>query len=64
LTPVPSPDWRNQWLSVHDLARLMGKSYWTVNRFIQEGTAGVHVTRIGGRIWVRLDDRTYDSLIR
>ena len=60
----PLLDWRGQWMSLHDLAALMGKSYWSVNRFVSEGTAGVHVTRIGGRIWVRLDNSTFDSITR
>jgi predicted site-specific integrase-resolvase len=63
MTPSCHPDWRGQWMSLHDLAALMGKSYWTVHRFVNEGTMGIRILRCGGRIWVRVEPSTYDSLI-
>ena len=63
MCPSCHPDWRSQWLSLHDLANLRGKSYWSVNRFVHEGTAGISTMRAGGRIWVRIEPSTFESLV-
>jgi hypothetical protein len=50
-------DWRGQWLSLHDLAKLYEKSYWTVYRWSLEGDLGdrsIQFQRIGNRIWARI----------
>lgn len=62
MNSVSKTDWRGQWLSLHDYAALMGKSYKTVHRLVSDGTGGIAVLRCGGRVWVRLDSQTHDSL--
>lgn len=65
MTPpaLPHPDWRGQWLSVHDLAAIIGKSYFNVYHLIQQDTQGLSILRCGGRIWVRIDPSIYDALV-
>jgi hypothetical protein len=57
-----NPDWRGQWLSLHDLSRLMGKPYKTVYRLVSDGISGITILRCGGRVWVQLDPRTHAAL--
>lgn len=59
-------DWHGQWLSLHDLAALLGKSYATVYKMHREGLAcdGIIFTKMGGRVWARVESSTYDSLSR
>lgn len=64
MSPSLSPDWHSQWLSLHDLSVLMGKSYSTVYRFIHDGTEGILVMRVGSRIWIQLDRSTHDGLMQ
>jgi hypothetical protein len=62
-----SSDWRGQWLSLHDLAVLMNKSYPMICKMWREGTLsmpGIVIFNEGRRVWVRLNDQVYDSLTR
>lgn len=58
-------DWRGEWLSLHDLASLMGKSYETVKKLHQAGAlagSGLRIHRISRRVWVQIDRSLYDNL--
>jgi hypothetical protein len=59
-------EWRGQWLSLHDLAILLGKSYAMIYKMHREGLdcEGILFTRSGSRIWARVDESTYESLSR
>ena len=35
---VPSCPWRAHWLTVQEFARMMGRSHWTVQTWVRNGT--------------------------
>lgn len=61
---MQSENWRGQWMSLSDLARLMDKSYISVYRYVREGTGGISPVKVGGRIWIRMDEETFNNLAR
>jgi len=64
-------NWRGEWLSLHDLAALLGKSYDSVLKLRAVGiipTAGMRLFDIVSsprfkRTWVRIDEEVYKSLL-
>jgi hypothetical protein len=60
-------DWRGQWLSLHDLSVIMGKSYPMICKMLREGTLqspGMQPIRKGRRVLVRVEAHVYESLTR
>jgi hypothetical protein len=60
-------NWRGEWLTLYDLAHLLGKSYAMVYKMHRQGTvvcSGVRFVREGYRIWAKVDESAYQSLIR
>lgn len=65
MTPLLRPQWRAEWLTLHDLAALLGKSYATIYKMHREGMrcSGITFVKTSTRVWVRIDRDTYDALI-
>ena len=56
--PSKSDDWHGEWLSMNDLAQLLGKSYKTIWKLRQSDPnlcAGIRILRVGDRVWARVD---------
>lgn len=60
--------WKGEWLSMKDLAVLLGKDYpaiWMDRKRNPDSTiAGIRLIKVGGRIRVRIDQATFESLFR
>ena len=60
-------DWRGEWMSVHDLARLLGKKYDVVIKLCRDGTLSSHGLRLfrtspRSRIYCQVDQKVLDAL--
>lgn len=60
-------NWRGEWLSLKDLAQVMGKSYGNLKVMLNQGYLndihGIRIHRIASRVWFQVDRDTYDSLV-
>jgi hypothetical protein len=60
-----NPDWRGEWLSLSDLAKIMGKSYENIKKLHQSrclAGRGIRIHKVGHRIWIQIDSATYEDL--
>lgn len=51
-------DWRGEWLSMNDLARLLGKSRPTICKLRRTDPnlcSGIRIIRVGTRVWAWVD---------
>lgn len=63
-----SNDWKGEWLSMKDFAVLLGKDYHSIwmdrKRNPHTTIAGIRLIKLGGRIRVRIDQATFESLFK
>lgn len=51
-------DWHGEWLSLADLAKLIGKSritLWELRRTNPNLCSGIRIIRVGNRVWAHVD---------
>ena len=57
-------EWKGEWMSLHELARLLDKSYTNLHWMYRQGLdcEGIRIWKIGGKLWARVDQNTINSL--